>query len=64
MFPILADAEAEPSIIIGLTAITMLVAMFSLLFFVRRLQHKEIMAAIEKASRCRQSRQPPKVLVG
>lgn len=48
MLPILADAETEPSIIVGLVIIIEVIAVLSFIFFLRRLRHKEIMAAIEK----------------
>jgi hypothetical protein len=48
MLPILADAEIEPSIIVGLVIIIEVIAVLSFIFFLRRLRHKEIMAAIEK----------------
>jgi hypothetical protein len=48
MLPILADAGIEPSISIIVGYVIVVITMFSFLFFVRRLKHKEIMAAIEK----------------
>ncbi len=46
MLPILADAVIETSVIVGYVIVV--IALFLFLFFVRRLRHKEIMAAIEK----------------